>query len=812
MRSLLQDLRFSIRQLIKSPGFTLTAIVSLALGIGATAAVFSVIYAALLHPFPYPNADRIVRLRIFSKESGGRGFNPNGPQIRELQKISVVDSLLVMDYHAMTLTGREFPENVQVIKLIASGFSDLKMSLFLGRGILPSDAIDGEDPQPIAVLSYEFWRKHFLGDPNVIGRIIELDHQNYQVVGVVAPHFTWYSPEVYLPLKLTQDPGITFLVDLRLKPGVTYESADAALQPVLEQFAHDMPRRFPERFHAQVEGLNGWVLRRYGGTLYLMFGAVMLLLAIGCGNVSILLLARGTARQHELAVRAAVGAERARLLRQLLTESLLLSVIGAALGILTAYEILAGLRLLLPPYAFAPEVVIRINLPVLYFSVGVALATGILFGLWPALQLSRTHVGRIMQSSSRRVAGSVSGHRMHSLLIGGQIALTLLLLTAAGSSIRSFERILHRPLGYDPNHVMSVEIPIRTTSYATWAKRGAYVEQLRERVAQMPGVTVAAISSYANPPRSGWDMRFEILGKNADESQQGNVHLVGPEYFSVLHIPVLQGRVWDKTENHDGAHVALINRTLASRYFPNGDAIGHSIKLAAIEDSPPEALAAPGLIDAWVPIIGIVDDFLDDGMRNAILPAIFVPYTFELWDGTQILIRTSVPPLTLANAVRKELAAINPDQQVGGDIEELGQWISNGPEWQQEHLAAWIFAIFAWLGLVLAAVGLYSVVSYAVGQRTNEFGIRVALGAQRGDLLRIVFGSAATSVGSGILAGVVLSLALSSIFAKWAEGNVRDPVILLAGTVLLALVAAAACTIPARHAAAVDPMTALRCE
>ena len=236
------------------------------------------------------------------------------------------------------------------------------------------------------------------------------------------------------------------------------------------------------------------------------------------------------------------------------------------------------------------------------------------------------------------------------------------------------------------------------------------------------------------------------------------------------------------------------------------------MKLAAIENSPPEALAAPNVIDAWVPIIGIVDDFLDDGMRNAVLPAIFVPYTFELWDGTQILIRTSVSPLTLANTVRKQLAAVNPDQQVGGDIEELEQWISNGPEWQQEHLAAWIFGVFAWLGLVLAAVGLYSVVSYAVGQRTNEFGIRMAMGAQRGDLLRIVFGSAATSVGGGVLAGLLLSLALGSVYAKWTQGNVRDPVILLAGTALLGLVAAAACTIPARHAAAVDPMTALRCE
>jgi predicted permease len=811
MRVLLQDLRYSVRQLIQSPGFTITALISLALGIGATAAVFSVIYAALLHPFPYPNADRIVRLAVVDK-SGRIGINPNGPQIRELQKLPVIDSLLVMDYQSMTLTGREYPENVETIGLIGSGFSDLKMSLFLGRGILPSDAIDGQDPQPVAVLSYEFWRKHFVGDLDVLGRTLELDHKNYQVVGVVAPHFTWYSPDVYLPLKLTQDPGLSFIADLRLKAGVTHEMADAALQPLLEEFAREMPKHFPEHFHAQVEGLNAWVLRRYGGTLYLMFGAVMLLLAIGCGNVSILLLARGTARQHELAVRAAVGAERSRLLRQLLTESLLLSLIGAVLGVLTAFGILAGIRLLLPPYAFAPEVVIRINVPVLYFSVGVALATGVLFGLWPAMQLSRTQVGRIMQSSTRRVAGSVRGHRTHSLLIGGQIALTLLLLTAAGSALQSFSRMLHRPLGYDPRNVMSVSVPIRIGTYATWEARSAYIEQLRQKIAETPGVTTAAISSYANPPRSGWDMRFEILGRNADEQQRSYVHLIGPEYFSALHIPLLQGRVWTATENRNAAHVAVINRTLASLYFPNGDAIGHSVKLSGIENVPPEHLAAPNLIDAWVPIVGIVDDFLNDGMRDAIRPAIFVPYTFQLWDGTQILVRTEVAPLTLANVVRKQLAAVNPDQQVGGDIEELGRWISNGPDWQQEHLAAWIFAIFAWLGLVLAAIGLYSVVSYTVGQRTNEFGIRMALGAQKGDLLRIVFGSAAGSVGGGVLAGVVLSFALSSIFSRWAEGNVRDPVILIAGTIVLGVVAAVACAIPARHAAEIDPMVALRCE
>ena len=325
-------------------------------------------------------------------------------------------------------------------------------------------------------------------------------------------------------------------------------------------------------------------------------------------------------------------------------------------------------------------------------------------------------------------------------------------------------------------------------------------------------MTVAAISGFANPPRSGYTQRFEILGKPADEQQTASLHQVSSEYFAALHIPLLQGRVWSATENHDAAHIAMINRTLAQRYFPNGDAIGHSIKLPTIEDHPPEILAAPNVADSWLPIVGIVEDFLNDGLRNPIQPAVFVPYTFSMPGGFQILVRTAVRPLTLVRAVRTQLVAVNPDQQTWGDVEELDSWISNGPEWRQEHLAAWIFGIFAWLALALAAVGLYSVVSYTVAQRTNEFGIRMALGAQRRDVLRIIFASTLASVGGGIVAGLALSLALSTILAKWAEGNVRDPVILLAGTLLLSLVAAIACAIPARHASAIDPMTALRCE
>jgi predicted permease len=808
MQGLLQDLRYSLRQFVNNPGFTMTALVSLALGIGATTAVFSVIYAALVNPYPYPNADRIVRLTV----ENGDFVNLNGPQIQQVRQLSVVESVLAMDFHALTMTGHDVPENVNVVGLISNGFTDLGVRPVLGRGLLPSDAIDGQDPQPVVVLSYKFWQKHFLGNPDAVGKSLQLDHKDYLIVGVAAPRFTWYMADVYRSLKLSQDPGLFKIVDLRLKPGVTHQQANAALQPMLERFARDVPKHFPEHFKVQVEDLNAWVRRGISGTLYLLFGAVALLLAIGCGNVSILLLARGTARQHELAVRTAIGAQRSRIVRQLLTESLLLATIGAGLGVAAAYGILAGMKTVLPKNAFAPEVVVNMNVPVLWFCIGVGLATGILFGLGPALRLSRTKIGQMIQSSARRVLGSVHGRRTYDVLIAGQIALTLLLLAGAGSAMEGFAQLLHAHLGYDPRNVMSVGIPLHENTFTNWETRRAYFEQLQARVAETPGVTMTAISTNATPPHNGNSLRFEILGKPPTEEQIGSVNLVDGAYFAVLRIPLLAGRVWDKSEDARGALVAVVNRTLARRYFPKGEAVGHSVKVPGFEDRPPLIYSLPKLADSWLEIVGVVDDAKNDGLREAVKPAIFVPYTLNLRQWTQILVRSDVPPLMLLHSIRERLQAVNPMQQTFSEVEDLESWISDEEVWQQEHLAAWIFAVFAGLALVLVAVGLYSVVSYSVAQRTNEFGIRIALGAGRGHVLRIVFASTVVSVGGGIAVGLVLALVLNSLVQKWAQGSARDPWVLLAGTGLLVLVSVVACALPARYASRVDPMTALRYE
>jgi len=398
------------------------------------------------------------------------------------------------------------------------------------------------------------------------------------------------------------------------------------------------------------------------------------------------------------------------------------------------------------------------------------------------------------------------------VLIAGQIALTILLLAGAGASMEGLVKLMHTSLGYDPHHVMSVWLPMHDDSLTTWTARTAYFERLRAKVAETPGVTEAAISTNATPPSNGSDMRFAILGQPVQNEQTARIDFVGEGYFPVLRIPLLQGRLWTEAENHAGAHLAVINQTMARMYFPNGDAIGHAIKLPRIENRPPIVLSAPEIADSWLQIVGIVADHRNAGLRDAVKPEVFVPWTLCMWEYTQVLVRAETSPLSLFHTIRMQLASVNADQQTGSEADDLEQWASDEPESQQSQLVAWIFGGFSVLALALAAVGLYSVVSYSVTQRTNEFGIRMALGAQRGHVLQIVFASMLGSVGGGILAGLALTLALNQIFAQWAGESSQNPVILLVSALLLLLVAGIACAVPARRATRVEPMTALRCD
>jgi putative ABC transport system permease protein len=810
VHSFLSDLLFTARELRRRPAFTLTAIFSLALGIAATSAVFSVIYAVLIDPFPYPGADRLMELSMLDQAGNDRYSGLSGPQIEQLRQAKSIESISGMDYWNLTTTDGDLPEDVQTCYLSPDDPNHWGTKALMGRWLIPSDAPFGKDAQPVVVIGYKFWQRYYMGDPNVVGRTIQLVHKPYQIVGVMPPRFRWANVDMYLPLHVTSDPNIYFIASIKLRPGVTVAQANSEIQPYLERFAKESPARYPDKFRANFRSITELYAKPLGPALYLLLGAVASLLLIGCGNVSILLLARGAERQQELAVRAAVGADRLRIIRQLLTESLTIALAGTSLGVLLAWKSLTLIITWLPQNSIPAESVIKMNLPVLLFSAGLAFATAILFGLSPALQLSRPDVGRLMQSSGRRVMGNSNAKRAHRVMVAAQVALTLLLLSAAGAAGKGFLRLVKADLGYDPQATMSVPIPIHENTHVSWKDRSEYFEQIRAAIAAMPEVILAGISTNATPPSNGWDTRFEIFGSAASEKPEARVNYISPEYLQVLQIPLSQGRIWDHAETMRAAPLAVINQTMARQYWPNGDAIGHQVRIPAMKDQPPYSPAAPGA-DGWLQIVGVVADARDDGLRNPIKPAIYVPYTIQMRMFTQILVRTRVAPLSILHDIRTHLVQLDREQQVM-QVRDLNAWITGLPEYSQQKFIATLFAIFSVLALVLAAVGLYSVVSYGVATRTNEFGIRMALGANRSDVFRLVLSSTAINVGAGLLAGVLLSIAFNRLSTRWVMESSRNPLILAGVTLVLIVAAILASLVPARRAASIDPMEALRYE
>ena len=809
MQSLTSDFRYALRELRRRPGFALTAILSLALGIGATSAVFSVIYAVLIDPFPYPGSDRIMEVHLIDNLGRDRSRGFNGPQIFQLRQAKSIENIVAMDGWNLTTTDSDLPEDVVASYLSGDAAGHFGIPAMLGRWFVKSDAPDGQEPQRVVVLTYQFWQRYYGGDRSVVGRNLQLVHKNYQIIGVMPPRFRWADCDIYVPQKLNSDPKLFYGASLKLRPGVSVARANAELQPLIEQFAKERGG-YPEKFRVNLRSITDVYAKPLGPTLYLLLGAVGLLLAIGCANVSILLLARGTQRQHEMAVRAAVGASRSRIVSQLLTESMTIALTGAALGVAFAWKGLALIAGSLPQGSFPAESVIKMNVPVLLFSISLAFLTALVFGISPALQASRPDIAELMQSSLRRVVGAVHGRRAHNVLVASQVALTVLLLASAGAAGKGFLRLMNADLGYDPRNTMSVPIPVHEGAHRPWADRAQYFETLRAKIASMPQVEAAGISTNATPPSNGNTPKFEIMGSPSTDGTEIRLNFISPEYFTVLRIPLTRGRLWDHAETMRGAAVAVINESMARHYWPNGGALGHTIRFPDMKDQPPYSPAAPGS-DGWLRIIGVVADARDDGLRKPVKPAAYVPYAIRMQMFTQILVRARVAPLTLLKGVREKLVQVDPEQQAM-KTRDLNEWITTQTEYAQQRLVASLFGIFSVLALLLAAVGLYSVVSYGVANRTSEFGVRMALGARRADVVRVVMAATSVNVGAGVVAGLILSILLDRIESQWVTESSRDPVLLAGVSLVLLAAAAVACFVPARRAASVDPMVALRYE
>ena len=808
MRTLVQDVRYAFRQFLKSPGFAISAVLSLMLGIGATTAIFSVVYGVLLDPYPYKDANRMVHVDLRDKNGRGPLLIVNGTQAQELRKASSIDDVFLQDEKQENLTGEKFPVTVNVGLYSPNMFDYMGVPPLLGREFSPADA-PGGNPAPVAVLSYLFWQRQYGASSDVIGKSIEMDHKSYTVIGVVPPRFTWGDSDVYLPALPTADPHYYWLAFIKLKPGTKYPAAQAEMQVLVDRFAKEDPKSYPQDMRAKIVTLNEQVLGRFAGTIVFLFGAVVVLLMIGCANVSILLLARGTARQHEFAVRTSVGAGRGRLIRQLLSESVLLSVTGAALGVLAAYWGVKALSTMLPYYSFPHEAAIHVNGMVLIFSAAIAILTGIFFGISPAVQLSRPQLGALIQASSAKLTGSAHSRNTHRLLIAGQVALTLLLLAGAGGAVKAFLAKVHTPLGFDPDHVFAMNVAMPKGATTTWQERINQNELVRQAVAQSPGVAEAGVSTTWFPGFGGFTAKIEIQSKPTLTDAQAALTLISPQLLSTLRVPLLRGRIFDDAESRRAAHLAMVNQAFVKQYLGDFEPIGQSVRSPQLKIDQPNLLSAQSP-DDWFEVIGVVGDAKNDGLDHAVKPAIFVPYSFVLPPDEALIVRAGGDPQTAIRAVKERLREINPEMVVGRD-RTLTWWLDT-EGWGRERFIATLFGLFAALALVLAATGLYSVVSFAVTQRTQELGIRMALGARPGNVVQLVLSSTAATLGAGVVVGLILSVILNRVVASWAGGSSRDPLTLVAAAFILILVAGIACVLPAWRAASIDPMRALRLE
>jgi predicted permease len=818
METVMQDVRFSLRQLMKAKSFALTAILSLALGIGATTAVFSVVYGVLMDPYPYKDSNRMIHVQLLDNTGRQLGLVFNtGPELNELKQAKCVDEIFMQGGNTVTLRGDQVPVSVQMGEYTPNLFKYMGVPPLIGRNFNEADVTDGKASQ-VALLGYLFWKKQYNASRDVLGKTVELDHKLYSIIGVAKPRFTWGDSDVYVPFTPTADPKDYRNSFIKLKPGYTLEQARAELEPIILSFHDRDPKGYAPVAHIKVVTLNEQVLGQFSGTLLLLFGAVTLLLVIGCANVSILMLARGTARMHELALRSSMGASRGRIMRQMLTESVLLSLVGAIIGIGLAFGAVKWIADALPYYSFPHEAAIHVSIPVLVFSVAIAVITGILFGISPALQLSRPNLTELIQSGSQRHSGGGSSRRTHRLLITSQVALTLVLLTIAGAATRAFLTAYRVPLGFDVDKVTSLNLSLPKKSYPGWTERANKYDAIRQTAASSPGVEQASISTTWTPPLQGYTFKVEIESKQDLTGIQGQLTLISPELFETLGIPLVHGRNFTQSEMMNGTHVALINQAFARKYLGSLDPIGQHVRSPGLKFEQADFVFGDKS-DDWFEIVGVVADARNNaGFRNGIdnakasdvEPAFYVPHTVVLTPFVSLLIRTKGDANAAIRSVQQRLQSYDPELATV-QTHPL-TWFMETMIWGQQRFIAALFAVFSILGLVLAGTGLYSVVSYSVGQRRQEVGIRMALGAKRMDIVRLVLKSVAATVGVGIAIGLAASVALNKIVSHWVLSSSRDPLTLVAVALILVVIAVIACLWPARRAATLDPMKALHTE
>lgn len=808
------DLKFACRQLLKNPGFTAVAVLTLGLGIGATTALFSVVHAVLVNPYPYARPGEIWTpgLRSAQGEQRMRSYRPD--EFLEMSRLPVFAEVMATGPGTVLLTGEFPPESVRGVRVSGQAFHFLGVAPLFGRTIQPSDIRAGGEPEPVTVLSYRRWQQLFGSETNILGRTLRLDDQPHTIIGVMPPRFGWWTDNgLWLPLGTDPRDRRSVFPIVRLKPGVSAPAAAEQLQTLQREFARSNPDGFPrEDFstlltnYLDITAASGEMQR----SLRLLFVAVGFLLLIACANVANLQLARATTRAREMAIRLSVGAGRGRLVRQLLTESALVSLLGGLLGLLFAVWMTHLMVALMPGFYVPNEARVEVNGAVLVFCCVVSVLTGILFGLAPALQFSRPNLVESIKDEERGSAAAAGG-RTRAALVIAEVGLSVVLLVSAGLTIRSFVALQRVALGFQPEHVLTMGVPLPPRRYAGWEQRNRFGRELLERVRALPGIEAATLGN-GGLPFGGPEFNVTVEGKAAPENRRILVHLVGSDYLRTLGVPLRRGRMLALREVDQAERVAVINEA-ALRLWPEGqDPVGRRLRLEELEKPGSAAVLAPTNASPFVTVVGVVADMRNDDLRAEPQPAVLVPYTLLAPPQRTLAVRAAGDPKALLAALRTQVTALDPEQPVNAPTtvrEILGERTA------QPRFVMALFALFAALGLALALAGIYSVLTYLVSRRTREIGIRMALGAQRHDVLRLILRSGARLVGAGLLAGTLASFGAARLLRSQLElfqVSTADPASFLGVGILLLAVALLACWLPARRAARVDPIEALRCE
>ncbi len=799
-RGLNQDIRYGVRMLLKKPLFTIVAILTLALGVGANTAIFSVVNAVLLRSLPYHNADRLVLVSTTTPAG-----DPDGLSVVEVadfrSRLTSLEDFIAFQSQSVNITGTDRPDRVRGGFVSANYFKFFNLNPIVGRTF--ADGEDGIGAARYVVVNEKLWRERLHSDPNLQDKKLILNNDTYSVIGVVSEQFKQpFDPDVEVWMPMSHYPTATMQRNARflagmghVKTGVNTKAAIAEATTVAAQLAQAYPQDNAGR-GVKIEDFREIMIGSIRPALLLLFAAVGVILLIACANLANLLLARGLARQREIAVRAAMGAGRWRLIRQLLTETTLISVAGGVMGVLLAYWGLFGLLKI--PQTFISPTSARIDWRVLLFAFSVSLLTGWLFGLAPAFQLAKPHLQSFLKEGSRGGGEGARWNRIRGAFVVSQVALSLMLLVSAGLLIRSFDRLLKVDVGFKPERLLSLEYRLPRNKYSTPEAQFAFHKGVVEQIKQIPGVT--SVSLVRGLPFSGNGGSASITLPDREVPPKGQepevqFNTVMPNYFETMGIPLFKGRPFSDSDQLNSPPVGIINQTMAQRFWPNADPLGKQIRLDE---------------KTVLSVVGIVGDAKQYWREETTRPQLYVAYRQSPGIFATLVMRTSVEPLSLAEQVRRAVWRVDADQPMW-KIRTV-EFLVNRSVADRKFLMA-LMGAFAGIALLLTMIGLYGVISYLVNQRTQEIGIRMALGAQMRDILRMVLKQGMLLVGLGVGVGLIASWLATRLIAKLLyQISATDPVTFVSIAVLLIVVALLACYLPARRATKVDPLVALRYE